>query len=87
MDVATGLGLDQLFEPLSHCLDDESARRVIAFKIDPKIQERVDVLAAKANEGSLTAEEDAEYEAIIRAADFISILKLKARQRLRQISE
>jgi uncharacterized protein YnzC (UPF0291/DUF896 family) len=85
MDVATGL--DQLFEPLSHCLDDESARRIVAFKIDPKIQERVDFLAEKANEGSLSPEEDAEYEAWIRGSDFISILKIKARQRLRQISE
>ena len=30
----------------------------------------------------LTPDEDAEYEALINAADFIAILKLKARQQL-----
>ena len=35
-----------------------------------------------ANEGLLTDDERAEYEALINAANFISILKLKARQHL-----
>ena len=64
-----GGGLDDLLEPLSRCLDDESARRVEA-------------LAQRANQGSLTEEERAEYEALINAADFVAILKLKARHNL-----
>ena len=50
--------------------------------MSPVVQERIDALAEQANEGSLTAEARAEYEALINAADFISILKLKAHQRL-----
>ena len=39
-------------------------------------------MAERANEGLLTDEERAEYEAFINTADFISILKLKARRHL-----
>ena len=46
------------------------------------MQERVDTLAERANEGLLSDEERAEYEALINAEDFVAILKLKARSRL-----
>jgi hypothetical protein len=74
--------LDALLDPLSHCLDDESARRVVDFQIDPEVRARVDVLAERANEGILTAEERSEYEAFINAAHVITILELKARRNL-----
>jgi hypothetical protein len=79
-------GLDDLLEPLSLCLDAESARRLIAFRIDQPIQARLEMLGERANEGSLDAPERSEYEALINAADFIAILKLKARRRLDQLS-
>jgi hypothetical protein len=44
------------------------------------VQERIDTLAERANEGSLTEDERAEYDALVDAADFMSILELKARQ-------
>ena len=75
-------GLDALLEPLSRCLDVESARRIVDLQIDPPVQERIDALAERANEGVLNDAERSEYEALINAADFISILKLKARQQL-----
>lgn len=85
MGVATGL--DGLLDPLSRCLDAESARRLIEFRIDPPVQKRVDKLSARANEGTLSADELAEYEALINAADFISILKLKARRQLDRLPQ
>jgi hypothetical protein len=77
--MSTASGLDGLLEPLSRCLDADSARRVIALQVDPIVQERIDVLAERANEGELSHIERSEYEALINASDFISILKLKAR--------
>jgi len=77
-----GVGLDDLLEPLSRCFDTESARRVVDLRLTPPVQERIDALAEGANEGALSAGERSEYEALINAADFISILKLKARQHL-----
>lgn len=76
------VGLDSLLEPLSRCLDAESARRVADLHIDIPVQQRIDELAERANEGTLTDSDRSEYEALINAADFISILKLKARQHL-----
>jgi len=76
------VGLDGLLEPLSRCLDAESARRVIDLKIGVSVQKRIMELAERANEGTLTETDRSEYEALINAADFISILKLKARQQL-----
>jgi hypothetical protein len=78
-------GLDGLLEPLSRCLDVDSARRVVDLQIDAPVQERMDTLAERANEGFLSEDERSEYEALINAADFISILKLKARQHIDSI--
>ena len=75
--------LDGLLDPLSRCLDAESSRRIAEFRVDPKVQEELDVLAVKANEGTLTADERTEYEAFLIAADFISVLKLKAQRQLK----
>jgi len=75
-------GLDSLFEPLSRCLDAESARRVVELQVAQPVQERIEMLAMGANEGTLTETERLECEALINASDFISILKLKARRHL-----
>jgi hypothetical protein len=80
MSAATGL--DGLLEPLSRCLDMESARRIVELRVAAPVQERMDALAERANEGTLSDDERLEYETLINAADFISILKLKARQQL-----
>jgi hypothetical protein len=74
--------LDGLLDPLSRCLDAESARRVTEFRVAAAVQERVDMLAERANEGLLSESERAEYEAFVNASDFISILKLKALRNL-----
>jgi hypothetical protein len=68
------------WEPFSRCFDAESARRLVDFRVDPPVQELIDTLAEQANEGTLNSDERAEYEALINAADIISILKLKARR-------
>jgi hypothetical protein len=54
----------------------------IPLFIDPAVQERIDILAERANEGALSDSERSEYEALINAADFVSVLKLKARRHL-----
>jgi hypothetical protein len=81
-DLMVPTTLDGLLEPLSRCLDAESARRIAQFRVDSAVEARLDLLAEKANEGALSDAERAEYEAAINAADFISILKLKAQRHL-----
>jgi hypothetical protein len=65
MSAATGL--DGLPEPLSLCLDAESARRLVAFQIDPQVLARIEMPGERANEGHLTADERSEYEVLITA--------------------
>lgn len=74
--------LDLMLDPLSRCLDAESAKRVVELSTDPAVQARVDVLAERANEGLLTSEERSEYEAYINVDEFIAILKIKAKRSL-----
>ncbi|HUA21651.1 MAG TPA: hypothetical protein VMB25_23060 [Bryobacteraceae bacterium] len=74
--------LEGILGPLAQCLDPESARRVAEFRIATAVQTRVDQLAERANDGLLSDDERSEYEALINAADFIAILKLKAQRQL-----
>jgi hypothetical protein len=60
MDAANRL--DGLLDPLSRCFDPESARRLVDFRVDPPVHERIDTLAEQANEGTLNPDELAEYE-------------------------
>jgi hypothetical protein len=67
---------------LSRCLDAESARRIVDLQVDQPVQERMDSLAERPKERTLSDRERWEYEAMIKAAYFISILKLKAQRYL-----
>ena len=80
--MSAAIALDQFLDPLSRCLDAQSACRVLELGIPDALQHRVDALAELANEGLLTDDERAEYEALINAEDLVAILKLKARRQL-----
>lgn len=60
----------------------EVARRLVALRADEAVQDRIDHLAEKCSEGELSPEERAEYEAYVRAIDFIATLQAKARKAL-----
>jgi hypothetical protein len=74
--------LDRLIAPLGDCLTPESARRLLALKADPKVQSRVDYLAGRSTEGTLTPDEQAEYRTYVSFGTFVAILKSQARQLL-----
>ena len=76
--------LDDMLEPVSRCFGLETARALASFHVEAKIQSRVDELAEKSNEGRLTLDEQAEYEAYIQASTLIGILQAKARRILAQ---
>lgn len=78
--------LDRLLDPVSRCLTPEVARQLVALRSDPELQARVDALADRCNEGSLSPEEREEYEIYVRASRFIAILQAKARKLLAQQS-
>jgi hypothetical protein len=74
--------LSQLLEPVSRMMPVGFARELAALRATPDVQARIDELADKCNEGQLTDEERAEYDAYVDAIDVISILQAKARAAL-----
>jgi uncharacterized protein YnzC (UPF0291/DUF896 family) len=77
--------LAKLLAPLGRSLTPEVARALIHLRADSAVQERLDELADKSTEGTLTNDERAEYEIYIHAIDFISVLQTQARRLLKNI--
>jgi hypothetical protein len=72
--------LDRFLEPVSEAFTPALARKLVDLRADPALQSHIDMLRQKANEGTLTAEEDAEYKDFVEAVDVLAILQAKARQ-------
>lgn len=64
---------------MGRCLTPEVARALVALRADEETQARIDDLADKCTEGTLSPSERAEYEAYVAAIDFLSVLQAKAR--------
>ena len=79
--------LHELLEPLGRCLTPEGARKLIGIRASNAVQKRLDQFAAKANQGTLSEDERAEYESLVSAGTFIAILQSKARMLLQESSE
>jgi len=78
IDHATA-GLAKILDPVAQCFTPEVAKRVAELGADPAVQGRIEELAEKCNEGTITPEEMAEYDAYIQAMDVVAILQKKAR--------
>ncbi len=76
--------LDRLLEPFAGCLTPDVAARVANMRADDEIQDRIDYLADRANEGLLTPGEQDEYAGYLHAIDVIAVLQAKARFQLRK---
>jgi hypothetical protein len=79
MSPASADPIDRVLDPLARCLTPDVARRMLSVEMDPVTRQHLDQLAAKANEGTLTEDERAEYEEYVDAIDFVGILQAKAR--------
>jgi len=64
---------------VAQCYAPEEAKRVAELRADPPVQARIEELAEKCNEGTITPEEMAEYDAYIQAMDVVAVLQKKAR--------
>ncbi len=84
MSIAEATYLDRLLAPVTQCFTPEVARRLVALPMDREIQAHIAELAAKANEGTLSVEDRAEYEEYIEAVDLVAILQSRARAILAQ---
>ena len=71
--------LDRFLDPFTDCLTPEVAQRVAELRPDAATQARIDELREKANEGTLSEAERAEYDEFVESIDLLGILKAKAR--------
>ena len=77
--------LHRVLEPVLRSLPPEAARRC-PRQADEELQQPVEELACKANEGTLTAEEQSEYEAYVDAGDIVATLQAVARKTLQAVA-
>lgn len=54
--------LDRLLEPVGQAMPPDFARELLEIRAGSGLQDRIDVLAAKCNEGRLTDDERGEYD-------------------------
>jgi hypothetical protein len=71
--------LDSLFDPAHPSFTEEGVRKLLALQSSEAEKARMEVLAEKANQGTLNPNEQREYEAWVRAGALISLLQAKAR--------
>ncbi len=74
--------LEALADSVAACLDATSLDAVAHLELDDRTRQRLDELAEKANEGSLTPAERSEYQDFIGASEFLGLAQLRARTRL-----
>lgn len=71
-----------LISPVADCLDTPSLEALVNLRASPEAAARLDALAERANEGTLSADERSEYESCVMFTSFLGILQSQARQKL-----
>jgi len=79
--------LERIFQPVGDVLTPGAAERIVSWKIDAETQQRIDELADKSNNGTLTSDEVAEYDSYLSAFDIAAILQSQARTVLEQSAD
>jgi hypothetical protein len=79
--------LDQFLDPTTGCLTPQIAHKIVDWRPDPAVRNRILELGEKAELGALTAEEDAEYERYIEEGDVIALLQAKTRRLLEETGQ
>lgn len=78
--MATTSYLDRLLEPLTDAFTPELASALLELRADSELEAHINELRRKANDGTLTPAEDAEYKDFVEAVDLISVMQAKARR-------
>ncbi len=71
---------DRATDSVLRILSREQAAQIVDFHGDDELQQRIELLAEKANEGELTDDETAEYHGYAQANKFIAVLQARARR-------
>jgi len=77
--------LERLFDPAQPFITREGAQMIADIRAEQEEEERMDVLAEKDNDGTISPQERREYEAWVREGALLSILQAKARLYLKRL--
>lgn len=72
--------ISEALRPITDSLTGDVAKQFAELKLTGPVQDRVDVLASKCNEGELTEQEKSEYESLVKVGNILAVLKAKARK-------
>ena len=72
----------QVFEPFVNGLSLDGARVLADYQLPRSVQARLEELAEKSTEGTLSPAEREDYLAFVTALDVVALLQAKARRRL-----
>jgi hypothetical protein len=72
--------IERIVDPIGRFLTPEAAREILEVRADPETQRRIDELADKCNEGTLTPEERVEYQEFISVFNILTLLQVRARR-------
>jgi len=78
--------LSRVIAPEEPTLPPDTAKIILTFDFGQEDRDRMNQLAEKVREGTLTAEEQAEIDCYERVGHFLSLLRSKARLSLKQAS-
>lgn len=71
---------ERCVRPVAEIVFPEKSQAVLGFRPAPELQARIEELAAKSTEDTLSDAERSEYEGYVRANKFVAILKRLARE-------
>lgn len=78
--------LSTYLEPVAEDLTPRQAEKILAITPPSDLVAKVHELAEKANQGTLTSDEEAEYAYYVDVDDLIGLLKAKARHLLGRVA-
>jgi hypothetical protein len=81
-DDSANNALERVLAAVGQCLDRKGAESLLRLRSDAEMQARIEELADKCTEGTLSEEERQEYDAMMRVGNFVAILQAKARRLL-----
>ena len=71
--------MNELIGTLGVALTPESAKRILKMKASARLQARVNALARRNSDGTISEAEKEEYHETVRFGTYLSILQSKAR--------
>lgn len=72
-----------MIDPITRVFTPASAREILEVRADEETQRRIDELADKCNEGTLTDDERDEYQRFVSWFNLMTLLQAKARTYLK----